>query len=640
MRKNAYNSLNNSAKLIKIKNKVLQDIYGFELQFTPYIISHALLNRYLKNMGAELNANERLGIYLTNTLDIAPHSISDLLPMLKQEQEKSTKIKNETNILAVMGNPPYFNGKSLSQKGLIESEIFQHYKKGLNQKKINLDDIYIKFIRFAERKIEKSGKGIAGIITNNSYLDGETRIKMRQHLYDTFSDIYILNLHGNGRKDKSDKNIFDIMVGVSISFFVKNPDKNKQKKVFYFSTLDNKIFSRAEKLEFLQKTAFKDIKWKIIKPEETEDFEFIPKDSLGEKKYKTFFNLKDIFSVYKSAISTGRDDLVINYEASDLTRNIETAISGNFSNEFKEKYKIENSSGYKVVDRLRKETFEKKHICDISYRIFDRRKIYYRVGFTSRPADPIMKHFLSRKNIGLAVGDKGNIFIFETITDFHYLIGQKGTKAMPLYLYHRDEIANSQNKNPNWTKDFKRKYLSIINFKPSPEEILAYIYAVLHCPFYRKKYRNFFRVKIPSVPMTKDKEIFYQYANLGKRLIEAHLLKNLDDSDAKLECPQNLESFKIYKYEIDGGKLCLFCRDQNGGILPKIYFENCGKDIFNFEIAGYKPIEKYLKYRIKDAVLLEPEVLLHIQKMIVSIKTTVNIIKEIENLKEKYCIAL
>src|SRR5690606_1566713 len=138
------------------------------------------------------------------------------LPNLSREHEKAARIKNEEDILAIIGNPPYFNGRSQAISPLIDQLVKDSYKKGLNEKKTNLDDLYIKFIKAAEYKIgevNKSGCGVIGIITNNSFLDGITHRKMRESLYNSFDEIYIFNLHGNTRKGEKDKNIFDIMVG-------------------------------------------------------------------------------------------------------------------------------------------------------------------------------------------------------------------------------------------------------------------------------------------------------------------------------------------------------------------------------------------------------------------------------------------
>ncbi|MDR0376688.1 MAG: N-6 DNA methylase, partial [Spirochaetaceae bacterium] len=205
-----------------VKGKIMNDVYGFEINFTPYIISHTLLTRFLAGRGVLFEKNERLGVYLTNTLDISQHSISALLPRLKREHDKSMAIKSTEDILAIIGNPPYFGGRSKANSDIIDGKTGD-YKKNLDGETNlqPLDDLYIKFIRFAEWKIEKNGEGVVGIITNNSFLDGLIHRQMRKYLYETFDELYILNLHGNTQKREGDKNIFDILIGVCIIFFIK-----------------------------------------------------------------------------------------------------------------------------------------------------------------------------------------------------------------------------------------------------------------------------------------------------------------------------------------------------------------------------------------------------------------------------------
>ncbi|MDR2684411.1 MAG: N-6 DNA methylase, partial [Prevotellaceae bacterium] len=297
-----------------LKQKIIKDIYGFELLFTPYIIAHTFLVKFLKEKNIFLKEKERLGIYLTNTLDISQHSISDLLPNLQHEYETATEIKDKTNLLAIIGNPPYFNGKSQAKKGVIDGEL-KKYKTGLKEQNIQpLEDIYIKFICFAERKIEKSGHGIVGIIVNNSWLNGLVHRQMRKHLYETFDEIYVMNLHGDADRKEPDKNIFDIKRGICISIFVKKQKPAKQKKAYYFSTLENNLISRAEKLSFLENTDFSKIAWQEVKPTKTENYWFIPKDFSEKKTYEKFWKLTDIFEVYNSGVQTKRDKLILNYD--------------------------------------------------------------------------------------------------------------------------------------------------------------------------------------------------------------------------------------------------------------------------------------------------------------------------------------
>ncbi|MDR3286113.1 MAG: hypothetical protein LBT27_01550, partial [Prevotellaceae bacterium] len=552
--------------------------------------------------------------------DISQHSISELLPALKREYEKARDIKDKENLLAIIGNPPYFGGKSQAKTDVIDGEL-KKYKKGLNEKNIQpLNDLYIKFIRFAEWKIERCGYGVIGIITNNSFLDGITHRKMREHLYNTFDEIYIVNLHGNMRKGKGDKNIFDIKLGVSITFLVKRqnittkPLKNSKnrlglpKTVKYFSILNNNLISRAEKLSFLEDADFSKIQWKELHPAETPYFWFTDKDLSLEDAYKKFWKITDIFENYESGITTGRDNEVVNY-----------------------KY------------------FNSKNNQPITYRTFDERFIDYNLKNIDRHRIKIMKHFLikNEENRGLCFMrginngiNFGHIFIVNKMMDTN-LCGARLYVA-PLYFYngHKEngiyeiEFDDNSVKTDNFTQKFIQNYLQKLSFKPAPEEILAYIYAVLHSPVYRTKYIEFLKTDFPAVPMTKNADIFKQYAKLGQKLINLHLLKNLpDDAKIRFSLAGIENNFTIEKIGQSGEKLFLNVVEDK---TITITISGVTEKIYNFEIGSYRPIDKWLKYRIKDHVSLDVSDLNHLKNMIVAIKGTIATMQKIENLEETY----
>jgi len=429
-----------------IKNKIIDDIYGLELLFVPYIISHTMLTIFLKEHGITFKENERLGIYLANTLDISQHSISELLPNLKKEYEKAMEIKSKEEILAIIGNPPYFSGMSQAKKGLIDDEL-KEYKKGLSKEKIerlNLDDLYVKFIRFAEWKIEKQKQGIIGIITNNSYLNGLTHRQMRKHLLETFDEIYIFNLHGNARRGEKDKNIFDVMVGVSIVFFVKLSKRAKEKIVKYFSVLDNKLDTRSKKLDFLDNTKFKKIEWKTLEPTEPY-YWFIDKDFSLQKRYSKFWKLTNIFKNSGSGSESERDSITIHYNKQNLDNVIKDFINLS-EKEIAIKYETKDSRDWKVSNAKNDliANKDKDFYSEISYRLFDTRITYYsgKRGFFGTPQYNIMKHF-KKENIGLCFTQQSssnnwhNVFILKHMTERGVISSRTSENGYiaPLYIY-------------------------------------------------------------------------------------------------------------------------------------------------------------------------------------------------------------
>ncbi len=206
---------------------LLPRLWGFELLMAPYAVAHMKVGLQLQQQGYDFKADERLKIYLTNTLE-EPRNIASLLPFVQwiaEEANEASKVKTEVPIMVVLGNPPYSNFGSLNRGSWI-LRLLEDYKKGLQEKKWNPDD-YMKFIRFGQWRIEQTGIGILAFITSSSYIDGITHRRMRQSLMETFNDIYILDVHGSIIKQEEapngadNQNVFDIQQGVSIGIFVK-----------------------------------------------------------------------------------------------------------------------------------------------------------------------------------------------------------------------------------------------------------------------------------------------------------------------------------------------------------------------------------------------------------------------------------
>ena len=219
-----------------IKQQILQNYYAFELMMAPYAIGHMKMSFLLEELGYRMADDERMKYYLTNTLDMQELEASKFPGMssLSHESQEAGKVKKDVPILVILGNPPY--SYLSSNKGeWISKEIKEYYKvdgKPLGEKNPKgLQDDYVKFIRFSQYKIDQSGEGVLGFITNHSYLDNPTFRGMRQSLINSFDEIYILDLHGNSlKKEKSpdgtkDENVFDIQQGVAVVFMIKYKKK-------------------------------------------------------------------------------------------------------------------------------------------------------------------------------------------------------------------------------------------------------------------------------------------------------------------------------------------------------------------------------------------------------------------------------
>lgn len=556
---------------------LLPRIHGFELMMASYTIAHLKLSLVLKDTGFKYFNNSRLGIYLTNSLEEGSiqtemfHGLG-LADSIAEESREANEIKNNSPIMVVIGNPPY--SVISSNKGSWILNLIKSYKENLNEKNIQpLSDDYIKFIRLAEHFIEKNKTGIVAMITNNSFLDGIIHRQMRKHLLDTFDDIYILDLHGNSKKrEKSpdgskDENVFDIMQGVAISIFIrKSIDKQGLGMVFHKDLYG----LRKEKFNFLNGNELKTTNWKQIN-NSTQNYFFVRKDFTN--RILNSFSILDLFPINSISIVFGNKEKLLSFEKTES------------------------------LDDL------------ILVNAFDLRFTKFSSNL-QRSRETVMKHINNIKNnyaLLLSKQSKNSLaFISKFIVSKHALTDS--TYSFPLYL-----CIEKKDYTPNLNNQIVSE-LEKTTGKISPEEILDYIYAVLHSPLYREKYKEFLKIDFPRIPYPKNKKVFDKLVSYGTELRNLHLL----------ESPA-LNKF-ITNYPVEGTDeiVKVFFNEGRVYINKEQYFGNVPENVWNFYIGGYQPAQKWLKDR--KGRTLANEDFEHYQKMIVAMNETIRIMNEIDKI--------
>lgn len=606
-----------------VSDFILKRLYGFEFLIVPYVLAHFRIHEYLKDLNYDYKKNDRLQLYLTNTLDNSAGGQVKMFPQMQAESDNAYKIKNEEPILVIMGNPPYNNkSEEINRKEWIEN-LLKDYKENLNEKKINLDDDYIKFIRFAHWKMEKIKKGMIGIIVNNSFISGVTHREMRRKLMQTFDEIYILDLHGNVNKGEKcpdgsmDFNIFNIKnVGVCIALFVKTGLKNNKNKGIYF----NEVFGTQDyKRKYLiNKSVSKIKKWKKLKDDKK--YHFFTKVKSNKKYRIEFIGLNKIFKEINNGIETKRDKLFIDFNKNKLMERMLKISNFDFDENFRNEYKAYSTDGYDFYNKIKTIEFNKNDIKIIHYRPFDFRYICFN-EWLARRRIKIMKHFIDKENIGLVftrivTSQKfHHAFISDKIIDQHVNSGRD--YIAPLYLYEENsagEFKLDSSCKPNWTNSFNEFLKNYIS--DNPKEIFNYIYAILYSPTYRENYKEDLKYDYPRIPFTKDKKIFDRLQKLGGELIDLHLLKKVPQSNAGYP---NKGEHKISYSKYNEVEKRLYINE-------KQYFENVKKEVYNYSIGGYKPIEKYIKAR----EILTLKDISHLIKVIAVIERTIYLQEEID----------
>ncbi|MCR2111287.1 type ISP restriction/modification enzyme [Campylobacter upsaliensis] len=627
-----------------IKNKFLKDIYGFELSFVPYIVARLKLGQILRKSGFKDFSEADFQIYLNNTLDLEKNGTLDnmFMPLvnLNQEWQKAKDVKHDKNLLVILGNPPY-NAKS-KNKGKEILELLKIYKENLNETNIQpLDDDYIKFVRFAQWKLLEQGQknifeansGLMGFITNNSFLDGRTHRKMRESLYKSFDEIYILNLHGSDKDAKNDENVFDIKIGVCISLFIKYKNEpSKGATIFYASTAQKGIFKRAEKfalLEDISQRGLNSIKWEELSLNEPY-FWFVPK-SFESEEYENFWALasnralgdkRAVFSGYGSGVKSRNDNLLIQFNFSKIKKMVEDMQKLSEIDIIK---KYNSAKSWRVEEqRINFKNAKDKDFLKIAYRPFDTQFIFYPLDKINKiiprgdDRKLLMEHFLSGRNLGLCFSkDCQNFFdttfISDKITDIHYNGSQ--CYITPLYLY------GIEGKTSNFTPEFlayKAKH-KILKHK-NEEQILAFIYANLYNPKYRSKYLEYLKIGFPKVSFEVSVKEFERFEKLGSELIKLHLMQEIpqDEIDFIFLKESKKPNFKIAKYQekerFVENKIIL---NEDLAISP------ISAEIWNYTIGGYQVLKQWLKYR-KNYVCTKEE-LEHLLKICKILKKTIEI---------------
>ena len=639
-----------------VKQDLIPRLNGFELLMASYAMAHLKMDMLLTETGYKADDDQRFKIFLTNSLEEAhPDTQTLFSSWLSDEADQANAIKRDNPVMVVMGNPPY--AVSSTNKNEWIQNLIADYKKDLNERKINLDDDYIKFTRFGQYFIDKNGEGILAYISNNSFIDGITHRQMRKHLLQSFDKIYILDLHGNSKKKEvspdgsTDQNVFDIMQGVSINLFIKmgNKKKNELGKVFHYDLFGKRDF----KYHFLNQN-LKDLKWNNLKFEEPYFF-FVPKDFGLQDNYEKGFKVDSFFKENVAGIETIRDAITIHFDENSLKEVVEDFMELD-EVQISKKYNTKDARDWKIgraKEDILNNIGNKKVWQSVNYRPFDIRKTFYsgkQNGFVCNGRYNVMKHLLN-DNIGFIAkrgfyNENSSVaFMTKYISDRRGWSspGMQGAESIfPLYLY--PEINNQQNafndsveRVPNlnleivnqiskdlgipFIKDEMLKQVQHDKEEFSPIDILDYIYAVLHSPTYRETYKEFLKIDFPRVPYPKDVKTFWELVKLGGEIREIHLLESPTVEKYITQFPEDGDCIvdkPVYKN-------CNVYINQNQ------YFANVPEVAWNFYIGGYQPAQKWLKDRKGRELNFDD--ILHYQKIIVALTETDRIMKEIDKIE-------
>lgn len=586
-----------------VREHITRNLYGFEYLIAPYTIAHLKLSQFLAEQGRPLKGEERLQVFLTNTLEPVEPQRNLLLPAISDEVEAAQAVKDRP-ILVILGNPPY-SGHS-KNKGAWITRAIDGYKATIETDEAGremrmplgernpkwLNDDYVKFIRFAQLKMETIEEGVVGVITNHSWLDNPTFRGMRQSLMRTFNQIYVIDLHGSAKRRErapdgsNDENVFDIQQGVAISLFVK---KRGLERGVWRGDLRGK---RLEKYRSLADANVADLATLPLAPP-SGFFLFAPQDESARQIYERGWRLPDIFPVNVLGFQTHRDGFAIAFTEAEMRARLAAFADPRVTDsEIARRFDLRSELGNWSLAGARAAVRSGQATAPIrvTYRPFDDRWAEFSTITMDRPRRELLDHVAGRANLcllaprSLSTDTWQHGFVVELPAN-DCVISSRSREANQVFPLRRFVDGDGVE---NISATFRLFFDVSFEHHYSPEEILGYIYAVLNAPTYRARFAEFLRIDFPRIPFPEAAANFETLSVLGWALVQAHLLRELPRRDLARYHGAGDHRVETPRY-VPAEQAVWINFSQRFAPVPA--------DVWSFRIGGYQVLDKFLKSR-------------------------------------------
>jgi predicted helicase len=589
---------------------------------------------------------------------------------LAHEARAANKIKRASSITVIIGNPPYSKmSANLTQDAVSLVEPFRYIdgrpvvERGALALELNLQDDYVKFFGFMIKKMKSTPRVIGSYISNFRYLDSRSLRGMRKAIIDAVSRLTLVNLGGHvaSRRDigETDENVFDIEQGVAICFLRKT-GAVQEADARYTRLLG----TRQEKYSALLHSDVNDLS--------QSECSFVPPmykltgggSSTINKEYNSWPSIEEIFPMNSGGIITSRDGLAIAFDAESLHRKMQVfarSPEGDNSVQKRIGFSVKAKWDVEACKRgLRAEGIPRDYIRPILYRLFDVRQVYYYIPLIDTPSRPICTMLEDGSNLVLltprvkTTPNFCHVFVSRVPAEKKVASHDRATQMFPLWtivdgseLLQEDKI-----RAPNVGRQFAGRLRRLLGLEEDsrllcPQAILHYIYAILHCPSYRKRYGRLLKDDYPRIPLTTDRDLYQALGSLGADLVALHLL---EDSYAaaswtrkRKDCPLQYPISKFLE-GANGTTLGSFSKRtcyQNGRVYldtsqraTSSYFDGVPENVWNFDIGGYQVLHKWLYDRRgtrgQPGRTLTDEDIAHYQRIVVALKETIRLMSEID----------
>ena len=678
-----------------VPKHLLPRLHGYELLMAPYAIAHLKIGLKLYETGYRFGSDERAQVYLTDALEPAADTSQlamDFLPALAREAEAVGRVKRGRRFTVVIGNPPY-SGISSNMKPWIDDLLkgrmpedganasYYHVDgKPLGEKKLWLQDDYVKFMRLSQWLLDTTGAGVHGYISNHGYLDNPTFRGMRWSLMQSFQRIRVLDLHGNTLKKEAppgggrDVNVFDIQQGVAIGLFTKTP-REKRTQVCH----EDLWGERSEKYRRLLRHGDRPDRWDRV--EAAPPFHlFKPFEGFDAGAYPAWPAINEIMPVNVTGVVTARDGFVIAFDRETLRDRMidlrDESLSDHavrqkyFVGKGSKKYPPGDSRGWKLPaarSKVREDTSWDERYTPILYRPFDSRQCYYVSWMVDWPRADVMEHMLG-ENVGLSttrtveIGTGfSHVFATRAMTQHHTVSLKEVNYLFPLYLYpgvgksgvlpFSPWSVGRHGRRPNLGHGFVDRLAeaAALRFVSDgtgdlratfgPEDVLAYIYAVFHSPGYRARYEAHLKLDFPRVPLPGSPQLFRQLVIGGHHLLGLHLMESPDLDDLITDYAGTRNPV-VGRVGWSNGTVWLDAAKTNArqryrATSPGQYgFHGVPEEVWDFQIGGYQICHKWLKDR--KGRTLSGDDIAHYQKIVVAVSETISIMAAIDGMVDDF----
>ena len=573
------------------------------------------LNRAVRRFVKELWSNDRLtivdpacgdGRFLLNLanklpcptqlvgLDIMPEAVGITDDRLQQlatpndwrvtclnplaELAISQSLLGQTDSLVVVGNPPYSNfGTDRS----IDDDLrlwMNRYTDGMNERKVNLSDLYIQFIAWAHHQIESVGRGMLAFVTNHTYLTGPTYRLLRRNLLESFQQLFIIDLQGNkARRGNSavDDNLFNIRTGICLTIAVK--DDSLERQVLHADMTG----TRQSKLERLDRGDLDSIGVRPIQPD-SPLYAFAANSCPAAPKYESGWSLDRVFRRYVSGVQTKRDDTFVARSKDQLIERVKCLWESD---------PLQLPAWLRT--RVQRATFDERLIQPYLVAPFDLRWVYYDPTLIGRARFEVLQHLIDdRENLAFIfmrqstnAGEYDHFLVTRYLASDRCFYSAQGAPFLaPLCVDGKSNLAAE-------FCDAVAERLSTSNINPM--SVFEYVVGLTGSEDYRRQYESQLGLDFPRVPLPIDQPDFDRHVACGKQLIE--LQTNIEPPLLDESSTGQPRSNKYPKWE--AGRVVI--NDQQ-------CLSNVSSDVWQLTIGGYRVLQRWLKQR-SDHLLSESE---------------------------------